>query len=140
MTPPVAALRSTVLDSPDPAALARFYQSVIGGRLTVTGEDWVTLRRPDGTGLSFQLEEHHVPPAWPAHDGDQRMQLHLDLATDDLDASQEAAEAAGGRAAPFQPQDDVRVMLDPDGHPFCFFLDVDDDDAEPDGDDEEGAA
>jgi hypothetical protein len=24
--------------------------------------------------------------------------------------------------ADFQPQDDVRVLFDPDGHPFCLFL------------------
>ena len=24
-----------------------------------------------------------------------------------------------------QPQDDVRVMLDPAGHPFCLYLDPD---------------
>jgi hypothetical protein len=28
----------------------------------------------------------------------------------------------GARQADFQPQDDVRVMLDPDGHPFCLYL------------------
>jgi hypothetical protein len=25
--------------------------------------------------------------------------------------------------ADYQPQDDVRVCLDPDGHPFCLWID-----------------
>lgn len=28
----------------------------------------------------------------------------------------------GARLHPVQPQDDVRVMLDPTGHPFCLYL------------------
>jgi hypothetical protein len=32
------------------------------------------------------------------------------------------AVAAGATMAKFQPQDDVRVHLDPAGHPFCLFL------------------
>ncbi|WP_169501813.1 VOC family protein [Kribbella catacumbae] len=30
---------------------------------------------------------------------------------------------AGAELAAYQPQDNVRVMLDPDGHPFCLYLD-----------------
>ncbi|MFE9031605.1 VOC family protein [Streptomyces iakyrus] len=30
------------------------------------------------------------------------------------------AVAEGARLAGFQPQDDVRVLLDPAGHPFCL--------------------
>ena len=30
---------------------------------------------------------------------------------------------AGAVLAEFQPQLDVRVMVDPAGHPFCLFLD-----------------
>ena len=31
------------------------------------------------------------------------------------------AQEAGARSASYQPQEGVRVMLDPDGHPFCLF-------------------
>jgi catechol 2,3-dioxygenase-like lactoylglutathione lyase family enzyme len=83
----------------------------------------VTLRPDDGgVGLSFQLEERHVAPVWPARDGAQQMQLHLDLEVDDLAAAVEEAVAAGATIAPVQPQDDVRVLLDPDGHPFCLWV------------------
>jgi len=76
---------------------------------------------PEGTGLSFQLEEHHVPPSWPAGDGEQQMQLHLDIGVEDLGAGEARALALGAVLASHQPQDDVRVLLDPAGHPFCLF-------------------
>ncbi len=50
--------------------------------------------------------------------------MHLDLAVDDLDSSVADALELGARLAEFQPQDDVRVLLDPAGHPFCLYLDV----------------
>jgi hypothetical protein len=31
------------------------------------------------------------------------------------------AQSPGAQVAGFQPQDDVRVMLDPAGHPFCLY-------------------
>ena len=79
--------------------------------------------RPGGPGLSFQLEVDHVPPTWPQGPGDQQMQLHLDIRVEDLVAATGFAQSLGARVAEFQPQDDVRVMLDPAGHPFCLFTD-----------------
>ncbi|HSZ43609.1 MAG TPA: hypothetical protein VK817_26890 [Trebonia sp.] len=32
----------------------------------------------------------------------------------------------GAVVAGFQPQEDVRVLLDPAGHPFCLYLDKED--------------
>ncbi|MFD0690058.1 VOC family protein [Actinomadura fibrosa] len=47
---------------------------------------------------------------------------HLDIEVDDLDAAGARAEAEGAVLADFQPQEHVRVYLDPAGHPFCLFL------------------
>jgi predicted enzyme related to lactoylglutathione lyase len=116
-------LTATVLDTPDPKGLALFYQRLLGWPFGTDDPEWVTLRPADGSaGLSFQLEADHVPPVWPAGTGDQRMQQHLDIQVDDLDAAVEVAVAAGATVAEFQPQDDVKVCLDPAGHPFCLFL------------------
>jgi len=116
-------LTAAVLDSADPPALARFYQRLLGWPIGSDDPTWVTLRPPDGgAGLSFQLESEHVPPVWPAHAGDEQMQVHLDIEVDDLAAAVSLATEAGATVAEFQPQDDVRVLLDPAGHPFCLWV------------------
>src|ERR671919_1139211 len=104
-----------------PRALAGFYQRLLGWPLGRDEPDWVTLRPPGGgAGLSFQTERAHVRPTWPAGPGDQQMQMHLDIEVDDLEAAGARAIAAGAILADHQPQDDVRVYLDPAGHPFCL--------------------
>lgn len=120
---PRMALSGIVLDSPDPQALAAFYRRLLGWTVDQDEPDWVKLIPPGGgAGLSFQTEPAYVRPTWPAGPGDQHMMLHLDIAVDDLDAAGAHAAAAGAVLAEHQPQDDVRVYLDPAGHPFCLFL------------------
>jgi hypothetical protein len=46
----------------------------------------------------------------------------LTLTATVLDAAGSHAVAAGAVLAEFQPQDDVRVYLDPAGHPFCLWI------------------
>jgi catechol 2,3-dioxygenase-like lactoylglutathione lyase family enzyme len=114
-------LTSTVLGCPDPPALARFYAALLDWPIDTDDAEWATLR-PGGPGLSFQRETAHTPPSWPAGPGEQQMQAHLDVRVDDLAAGVEFALSLGAREAGFQPQDGVRVLLDPAGHPFCLFL------------------
>ena len=105
------------------ARLARFYRRLLGWALHEDTPQWATLRPGDGgAGLSFQLEEHHVPPVWPAGPGDPRMQLHLDNYVDAFDAAVRRAVEAGATVAEFPPQEGGRVLRDPAGHPFCLFL------------------
>ena len=47
--------------------------------------------------------------------------LHLDIEVDNLDEAVGAAVALGATQAAYQPQHDVRVLLDPAGHPFCLY-------------------
>ena len=54
------------------------------------------------------------------------MSMHLDFEVDDLDASVAHALEAGAELVAYQPQETVRVMLDPAGHPFCLYLDTSD--------------
>lgn len=121
MSGPSFRLRSVVLGAPDPRALAAFYVSLLGGEVVDDEGGWVVVQLPGGLRLAFQEEADHVPPVWPAVPGEQHMQVHLDIAVDDLAAAPARAVSLGAREAAFQPQDDVRVMLDPDGHPFCLF-------------------
>ena len=75
--------------------------------------------------MVFQLADGYVPPTWPPATGEQRTMMHLDIQVDDLDAATVDAVALGARVAEFQPQANVRVLLDPAGHPVCLCLDED---------------
>ncbi len=116
-------LATVVLDCPDAHALAAFYSRLLGWEVTLREPDWVLLRCPTGgTGLSFQSEAWYRPPVWPEEPGEQTKMLHLDFLVDDLAAAGAHALEAGAVLASYQPQDDVRVYLDPAGHPFCLFV------------------
>lgn len=116
-------LAATVLDAPDARELAAYYRELLDWQVTEDGPDWVTITPPGGgTGLSFQTEPDYVPPHWPTTPDRQQMMLHLDIEVDDLTAAVDRAVALGATPAEFQPQDDVRVLLGPVGHPFCLFV------------------
>lgn len=110
------------LDAPDANELAQFYVRLLGWEVAVTEPDWVMLRG-DGAGvrLSCQTEPHYVRPVWPARADAQQMMMHLDIQVDDLATGVEHAIACGATLADHQPQEDVRVCLDPAGHPFCLW-------------------
>ncbi len=120
---PRMTLTSTVLGTPDPRGLARFYAELLDWPIETDEPEWVTLR-PGGPGLSFQLERDHVPPVWPPEPGTQQMQQHLDIEVDDLPAACALAEDAGAVHVGGHTDDaeDVRVYRDPAGHPFCLFV------------------
>ena len=113
-----------VLEAPDAKALAEFYSSLLGWRIAKDEPGWVALAPPSGVAyLAVQGSPQYVPPVWPPVDGSRQMMLHLDLEVGDLDAAIADAVELGATLAAFQPQEAVRVMLDPVGHPFCLYLD-----------------
>jgi catechol 2,3-dioxygenase-like lactoylglutathione lyase family enzyme len=118
-----------VLGSPDPQALARFYEQLLGWEVSSSSPTWaeMLIRDPQGRGtssnLAFQLEPEYEPPVWPSRAGQQQMQFHLDVGVADVATAVAEALTMGATVADYQPQDDVRVMLDPDGHPFCLYKD-----------------
>jgi hypothetical protein len=120
---------SAVLDSADAQLLARFYLDLLGWRVRSEERHWVTIEPDGGSGyLAFQTNEAYVPPVWPAGPGDQQMQFHLDFEVRDLGGAVEDALELGARLADFQPQEDVRTLIDPAGHVFDLWLNP----AEPD--------
>lgn len=123
MDRPTMELTATVLDTDDVRRLSEFYMRLLGWSLkTDELPGWRTLQAPGGAGLSFQLEPEHQPPVWPASEGQTRMQTHLDILVQDLDPAVAWAQECGAQLAEFQPQEGVRVMQDPAGHPFCLYL------------------
>ena len=120
-------MTGTNIDAPDANALADFYRRLLGWTTRTEEPGWVVIQ-PDASDqarsgtLSFQTESRYVRPVWPAGPGDQQMMMHLEIKVDDLEASVAHAVAQGATLAGFQPQEDVRVCLDPAGHPFCLYL------------------
>ncbi|MFG2866089.1 VOC family protein [Streptomyces sioyaensis] len=121
----IADLQCVVLDCSDPAKLAEFYQSLLGGavnqqdRRWSLGDGWATLHTPSGLVLAFQRAADYQPPVW--RDPSRPQQFHLDFGVTDLDQAQEQVlalgatvldEGSGGRS--------WRIYADPAGHPFCL--------------------
>ena len=112
-----------VLQTPDPAALARFYADLLDWEVMTEEPTWWVIGPGEGVcTLGFQKEEGYLRPVWPSRPGEQQMMMHLDFEVQDLEAAAAQAVARGAVLHDFQPQDDVRVFLDPDGHPFCLYL------------------
>jgi catechol 2,3-dioxygenase-like lactoylglutathione lyase family enzyme len=119
---------TTTLSTRDPRRLAAFYAALLGWEHRNEDDGWVVLRAVgdtdrSGHALAFHGDDQYVPPVWPSRAGQQLMMAHIEIGTDDVAAAVEHARACGASVAPHQPQDDVRVMFDPDGHPFCLFRD-----------------
>jgi catechol 2,3-dioxygenase-like lactoylglutathione lyase family enzyme len=111
-----------VLDTDDPPALLRFYSELRGWKIWKSEPEGGALDLGEGVSyLSVQLNPDYVRPAWPGQPGQQQMMLHLDFQVTDLAAEVERAISLGAQLADYQPQDNVRVLLDPAGHPFCLY-------------------
>lgn len=121
------AVSTVTIGARDLPRLARFYGDLLGLQLPEieAGEDWVALHDTGGWSLAIQHEPDQEPVTWPAGPGEQHMQLHLEIRVEDLDAGVEHALACGAALARSQPQADVRVCLDPEGHPFCLWVETD---------------
>lgn len=126
-------LSGPVIGCRDASELADFYAALLGWNVVDRYEDkWALVKSPAGDQkLEFQREEPFVPPVWPTVMGEQQMGMHLDVAVENLGAGPERAArffafidhavSLGARLAEHQPQEHVRVLLDPAGHPFCLF-------------------
>lgn len=133
MERPPLRVSGPTLDAVRPIELAEFYAVLLGWPIVRRegpgpGEPdhagWAMLRAPDGSSkIEVQFEPYHRAPVWPSVDGAPTMMVHLDIGTADLASAVRWAAAHGARVADHQPQDDVRVMIDPEGHPFCLFFD-----------------
>ncbi|HEY9290941.1 MAG TPA: VOC family protein [Microlunatus sp.] len=115
----IARYPTTVLDCPDPDALATFYATMLDWKIE-PGDDWIDIRADNGQCLSFQQVEGYTPPDWPGQQVPQ--QMHLDVVVDDLDQAEKAVLELGGTKHDHQPGTSFRVFLDPAGHPFCLCL------------------
>lgn len=104
MSAPRFRIAGTVLSTRDAQALAGFYERLLGWQRLADESGWVILRavpaRPSH-GLSFHEDVEYLPPTWPSRPDQQLMMVHLDIATDDLDAAVAYAIECGARLAEF---------------------------------------
>lgn len=126
---PSLQLTSITVSCPAPRELADFYARLLGAVVTASepplpGEPpeagWAQIAT-GALSVNFEYERHWTRPVWPAEPGHQTATQHLDIRVQDLAAATEWAVSCGAVLASVQPQDDVRVLFDPAGHPFCLF-------------------
>ena len=120
---------SVTIMAPAPRELAAFYARLLDGEVTASepagpGEPeqagWAQVRA-GGRTVNIEFEQYWRTLVWPARPGEQFASQHLDLHVENLTAATDWAIECGAQPAEVQPQEDVRVLLDPAGHPFCLF-------------------
>lgn len=110
----IGRLGEVVIDCREPARLAEFWQSVLGGYIVRQSHEWVALEPPTGITVSFQL----VP-----EDKVGKNRVHLDVDVIDLETAALAAVAIGATRVGEVVYDEnggFQVMADPEGNEFCF--------------------
>jgi len=107
-----------VIDCPDPAALAKFYEELLGMVRVQDDDNLVAIGdAADRPGVAFQRVPDLRPPRWP--DPEHPQQMHFDVRVDDLDLADQKVLASGATRLPGGGER-FRVYADPIGHPFCL--------------------
>ena len=113
-----ATLSMLNIDSADPARLAQFYAAALGWEVTYS-DDSYGMVEGNGIKIGFGKIEGFRPAQWPDEAGVKR--FHFDLQVNDLDEATESLCGIGASQPDFQPgAGRWRVLLDPDGQPFCL--------------------
>lgn len=113
------------IEAPDPGLLARFYADLLGWQVVQDEpETAIAAASPQGPFFVCQKATGYQAPTWPPAEGKQRPMIHFDFQVGDLDEAVGEAVALGATVAPAQPQENVRVLFDPAGHPFCLVFDA----------------
>ncbi len=133
-TPLPMSVGAVTISATRPGVLARFYSAVLGwpyireepplpgapadsGYALVCPPDGV-----DGLALNFEYDPHYRCPTWPSAAGAPTITQHLDVGVTDLEGAVRWAVECGATVADHQSSDHFRVLIDPDGHPFCLCL------------------
>jgi hypothetical protein len=106
------------MDCADPVALGEFWAALLGGEVVMSTPTTVVVLSST-IDVAMVTVDDYVAPTWPADAVPK--QLHLDIATRDVEAAAAEAERLGARRADTQLRpDEWLVLFDPAGHPFCF--------------------
>ena len=114
-------LRAVTIDCSSPSRLADFYGQLTGFEVSHSSDEFAALTTDTGLWIAFERVAEYNAPTWPTQAVPQ--QFHLDLGAEDLDEAERRALSLGATKPGEQPGGDRwRVLLDPDGHPFCLTL------------------
>ena len=112
-------LRAVTIDCSNPAELADFYGRLTGFEVTDSSEEFASLAVTADLAVLFERVDGYKAPSWPSQEVPQ--QFHLDMGSDDLNEDERRALSLGASKPAHQPgRDTWRVLLDPQGHPFCL--------------------
>ncbi|WP_030067948.1 VOC family protein [Streptomyces natalensis] len=101
----------------DGKALADFYAAALGWKVTQTYGDSAAMISDGTTGYVFYTAKDFRAPDWPADE----LVFHLELACDDVAATEELLLSLGATKPDHQPGGERwTVLLDPSGQPFCI--------------------
>ncbi|MFP3152961.1 VOC family protein [Lachnospiraceae bacterium ZAX-1] len=118
-------LYSFTVDCKNPHELAKFYAELLKWEIMFFDEEYACVGAPraqQGTypGITFQRNSQYKPPVWPEELEAQQQMAHIDFAVNDLEKAVQYAVRCGATVADAQFSENWRVMIDPDGHPFCL--------------------
>lgn len=102
-----------VVDCQNPAALAAFWASILGGEPVHRSDDWSFIDPPGWTRLAFQRVPEHKQG---------KNRLHIDVHVADVPEATVAAEALGAVRTGAVHSDSVgtfQVLQDPEGNEWC---------------------
>jgi predicted enzyme related to lactoylglutathione lyase len=115
-----AHVRTVIMNSEEPERLAEFWAAVLGVRMREhdpeAGIIWLEPDEPGGVNIGFQRVAHRA--SGPS-------ETHIDVAVEGLDAAQASIEERGGALREVHTLEggfEWRVLMDPDGNPFCIFV------------------
>jgi catechol 2,3-dioxygenase-like lactoylglutathione lyase family enzyme len=110
----IGRLEKTVIDCPDPRALAEFYCQVLGMRINEDIDGWVVIGSAPGLRqLAFQRAANWIPPRWPDP-------AYLDIRVSDPAQAEQELLALGATRVRGERETGFWVFTDPVGHPFCI--------------------
>jgi catechol 2,3-dioxygenase-like lactoylglutathione lyase family enzyme len=116
----IGRLEKTVIDCPDPRALAEFYCQVLGMMVNEDIGDWVVIGlEPDLRQVAFQRATEWVPPRWP---DPAYPQLHLDIRVSDADQAEQELLDLGATRIPGERETGFRVFARPRRSPVLHRL------------------
>ena len=112
-------MQAITSDAADPAALSRWWASVLGWRVTYEDDDQSVVEPPAGSREDGVVADLLFVKVDDAKAGKNR--VHLDLRPDDRDAEVARVEALGARRVDIgQGERSWVVLADPEGNEFCI--------------------